>query len=295
MTDHAPIQALIPSNMADAMRLAEIMATGRLVPQALQKSPADCLMVIMQAIRWEMDVFAVAQETAVISGKLMYQGKLVAAVINARGNLTNRLRFEFTGGGEDLTVTVVGQLRGEAEPRTVTVRLADARTSNVQWQKQPDQQLCYHGARKWARRHTPELMLGVYSPEEFDDEPRSNGSRRAPPPVAANPMVAPQVTAATLPQIAAPQAAAPAPAHDPETGEVTDAPPPDTADLTDHLRYWDYKLADAAERGMKSLEAMWHEVPAPLQHHLKAALDRRFKPRAMEIDAAEAREAAGAM
>ena len=34
---------------------------------------------------------------------------------------------------------------------------------------QPDQQLAYHGSRVWARRHAPELMLGVYSPEEFDE------------------------------------------------------------------------------------------------------------------------------
>ena len=62
--------------MAEAMRLAEMMATAKLVPVALQKSPADCLMVIQQAIRWDMDPFAVAQECSVIQGKLMHSGKL---------------------------------------------------------------------------------------------------------------------------------------------------------------------------------------------------------------------------
>ena len=80
---------LMPTNMAEAMRLAEMMATAKLVPSALQKSPADCLMVIQQAIRWDMDPFAVAQECSVIQGKLMHSGKLVAAVVNARGNLTD--------------------------------------------------------------------------------------------------------------------------------------------------------------------------------------------------------------
>jgi hypothetical protein len=36
------------------------------------------------------------------------------------------------------------------------------------WIKQPDQQLVYAGTRVWARRHAPEVMLGVYAPEEFD-------------------------------------------------------------------------------------------------------------------------------
>jgi len=161
---------LVPSNMAEAMRLAEMMATAKLVPVALQKSPADCLMVIQQAIRWEMDPFAVAQECSVIQGKLMHSGKLVAAVVNARGNLTDRLSFSYEGEGENRTITVTGRLQGELSPRTITVKLSEAKTNNRVWQTQPDQQLMYHGTRMWARRHTPELMLGVYSPEEFDEK-----------------------------------------------------------------------------------------------------------------------------
>jgi hypothetical protein len=71
------------------------------------------------------------------------------------------------------------------------------------WQTQPDQQLMYHGVRVWARRHTPELMLGVYSPEEFD-EPNSTPAKRPPRP-------APLELAK--------------PPHDPETGEVIEQPP----------------------------------------------------------------------
>ena len=160
---------LVPATMSEAMALANMMATAKLVPTALQKSPADCLMVIQQAIRWNMDPFAVAQECSVIQGKLMHSGKLVAAVINARGNLADRLSFEYDGEGDERTITVIGRIRSEPEARTVTVKLKDAKTQNVMWQRQPDQQLMYHGSRVWARRHTPELMLGVYSPEEFDD------------------------------------------------------------------------------------------------------------------------------
>ena len=160
---------LVPANMAEAMKLAEMMAGAKLVPAALQKSPADCLMVIQQAVRWQMDPFAVAQECSVIQGKLMHSGKLVAAVVNARGNLTDRLSFEYSGEGEERSIVVSGQLQGELEPRTVEVELKAAKTGNRVWTTQPDQQLMYHGCRVWARRHTPELMLGVWSPEEFEE------------------------------------------------------------------------------------------------------------------------------
>ncbi len=58
-------------------------------------------------------------------------------------------------------------LRGETEARTVEVVFKDARTANDVWRTQPDQQLAYHGARVWARRYMPELMLGIYVPEEM--------------------------------------------------------------------------------------------------------------------------------
>jgi hypothetical protein len=207
------------------------MASAKLVPKDLQKSPADCLMVIQQAIRWQMDPFAVAQECSVIQGKLMHSGKLVAAVINARGNLIERLSFTYAGQGATRVITVSGRLASEATPRTVTVAIKDASTNNNVWRTQPDQQLMYHGARVWARRHTPELMLGVWSPEEFNDQ----GAR---PP------------AASAPEIVKPQPAddimthsvTSAEPHDPETGEIIEDKPhklevPESDDNNDWMAF----------------------------------------------------------
>src|SRR5215217_4836058 len=73
--------------------------------------------------------------------------------------------------GDGRWVIARATIRGEAEPREIRVCIKDARTSNGMWQKQPDQQLVYFATRAWARRHTPEVMLGVYSPEEFDAPP----------------------------------------------------------------------------------------------------------------------------
>lgn len=163
--------ALIPQDMRSAMDLATMMSKGKLVPQHLQEKPGDCLMVIECAMRWGMSPFAVAQETAVISGKLMHSGKLVSAAVQSSGVLAGRLRYDFEGEGESRAVVVTGTLKGEAEPRTIRCTLKEGRTSNQMWTKQPDQQLVYFGTRAWARRHTPEVMLGVYSPEEFDEQP----------------------------------------------------------------------------------------------------------------------------
>jgi hypothetical protein len=168
LTTTGSTSILVPHSLNEAMALAQQMSSAKLVPQALQKSPGDCLLVIEQAMRWGMSPFAAAQEVSVIQGKLMYSGKIVAAAVQSAGILSGRLHYEYSGEGEERAVTVTGTLRGESEPRSINVAWKDAVTQNGIWKKQPDQQLAYHGARVWARRHVPEVMLGVYSPEEMD-------------------------------------------------------------------------------------------------------------------------------
>lgn len=164
----ASLGPLLPQTIGEAMQLARVMSEARMVPDHLRGSPADCFLIVNQARLWRMDPFAVAQGTSFIHGKIMYEGKLTAAVVHSLGNLSGRLNYEFSGSGDNRTVVVSGTLRGEDKPRTVSVVLKDARTINKVWNTQPDQQLSYHGARVWARRHVPEVLLGIYAPEEFD-------------------------------------------------------------------------------------------------------------------------------
>ena len=159
--------SLVPHNMDEALRLAEFMAKARTVPKHLQDSPGDCLMVVELAMRWGMSPFAVAQGTSVISGKLMLEGKMVAAAVETSGAIVGHIDYSYAGEGEARAITVSATRRGETNPRTVTVTLKEAKTNNEMWKRQPDQQLAYHGVRVWARRWTPSVILGVYSREEM--------------------------------------------------------------------------------------------------------------------------------
>ena len=163
-----PGGSLVPQNMDQALRLAEVMARAKLVPEKLQGSVGDCLMVVELAMRWRMSPFAVAQCVSVIHGRLMLEGKLVAAAIENSGAIDGLLDYELSGQGDNRKVVVSATRRGEPKPRTIDVTLKDAITENGIWKKQPDQQLCYHGARVWARRWAPAVMLGIYTKEEFD-------------------------------------------------------------------------------------------------------------------------------
>lgn len=112
---------------------------------------------------------AVAQATSVIHGKLMYEGKLVAAAIYASGILQGRFKYVFSGQGNTRAIAISARIRGESEDCALDVKLFEVITDNKIWKTQPDQQLVYASTRVWARRFTPEVMLGVYTPEEFDE------------------------------------------------------------------------------------------------------------------------------
>jgi hypothetical protein len=156
-------------------RIAEAMSRASLIPQHLkggtkEETAANCFLVVNQALRWHMDPFLIAPETYAIQGKLGYQGKLVAAVINTRANLAEKLRYDFSGtkGTDDFTVTVSGRFEGEAEPRTVSVSVGQAKTQNQMWTKDPEQKLVYTGSIRWARRHKPEIIMGVVTDDDLD-------------------------------------------------------------------------------------------------------------------------------
>lgn len=162
--------ALVPRNIAEALELANVMSGANLIPDHLRGKPGDCLLIVMQAQRWGMDAVSVAQATSVVRGKLCYEGKLVAAALYAMGAIDGRLRYEFSGAGDQRRVKVSGTPRGTKIDQTVEGTVADWRTSNDNWKKSPDDMLVYRGTRQWARRYAPEALLGVYTPDEMEAE-----------------------------------------------------------------------------------------------------------------------------
>ena len=165
---HRQPSPFLPTTFAEVEHMANVMAGAKLLPPHFQKSPGDCILVIRLAQHLGMDPLMLAQECFSINGRLMLSGKLAAAVINTNGNLAERLRYEYSGEGDERKIKVIGRFASEETAREVEVKYKDAKTNNEQWKKQPDQQLMYAGARTWGRRHVPELLLGVTFVEEAD-------------------------------------------------------------------------------------------------------------------------------
>jgi len=172
--DHGPVAHLMDTARFEHLqRIAKLLASASLTPAHLiGKTPdatlGNCFQVTNQALRWGLDPFAVAAETYVVGNKLGYQGKLVAALVNTRANLDGKLRYEFDGAGDKRRVTVIGRVKGETEERSIDLSVGQAKTANKMWTSDPDQKLVYSGVTKWARRHCPEVMLGILTDDDLE-------------------------------------------------------------------------------------------------------------------------------
>lgn len=182
-------------------KFAKLMASGRsTIPEHLRGNAADCLAIILQAIRWKMDPFAVAQKTHLVNGQLGYEAQLVHAALIASGVTKDRFNYEWYGewknvlgktklvrkeepgkkpyeyrvptwssaDEEGLGVKIWATVKGEDSPRVLELDLVQAAVRNSPlWASDPRQQIAYLGEKRWARLHTPDVILGVYTPDEL--------------------------------------------------------------------------------------------------------------------------------
>lgn len=195
------------------MRVAEVMARASLIPDHLKVKAQDgsvdieatrgnCFIVSNQASHWGLDPFAVAQASSLVFGKIVLEGKLIRAVI--RKFLGFDLNYAFFGNPGDMERKVYVSDRpladqiGAALGEPAIIALMDTPGTRItkgtlkkwhtknksdgvndNWAKDEDKMFRERGAREWCREWAPGLMLGVYTPDEFDEVENTSRSNRA--------------------------------------------------------------------------------------------------------------------
>lgn len=162
---------LLPQTFGDVVAFSEIMSrSGHAIPRHLRGNPGACMAVTMQALRWEMDPFAVAAKAYSVNDMIAYEAQLIAAVVYTRAPIKRRPDYAFSGAGPDLVCTVTCEMLDGSVKVYVSPREGDIKTKNSPlWKTDPQQQLGYYSIRSWARRYTPEVLLGVYAPDELEE------------------------------------------------------------------------------------------------------------------------------
>lgn len=160
---------IAPQNLAEVVKFAEVMCRADIaLPKHLRGNAGACMAVALQAMEWELSPFAVASKSYAVNGAIAYEAQLIAAVVNTRSGIKGRLRYRYEGTGGEMTCTVTGILDGdECEYTTPPIGSITVKNSPL-WKSDPQQQLGYFAARSWARRHCPEVILGVYDRDEAE-------------------------------------------------------------------------------------------------------------------------------
>jgi hypothetical protein len=189
------------------------MARASLIPDHLKGANyevtfGNCFMISNLAATWGLDPFAVAQASALVFGKIVLEGKLVRAVIRKFlgfdlnyawfGNPGNMDRVCYVSDrplvvdnpdsdndGDPLTQDQIEALMKRKDWRITKGNLGKWHTKsksggiNDNWAKDEDKMFRERGAREWCREYSPGLMLGVYTPDDFDEVEANSRSNRA--------------------------------------------------------------------------------------------------------------------
>ena len=174
--------------MTEIMEFSKLMSlAGVAVPPHLRGNPGACLAICIQATEWEMSPFQVANKSYVVANyskdgpieRLSYESQLLHAVIEARAPLVGRLRVEYEGEGDDRVCIVSGTFKGETEPHILKSPPLGKRKPGLNekgyskgsplWYSKPDLQQFYDTSRDWARMWCPDVLMGLYTPDEIEE------------------------------------------------------------------------------------------------------------------------------
>ncbi len=158
----------------EVMEFAKLMAmSDKAVPKDFRANAGMCLAIVMQAVEWRMSPFQVANKSYVVNDRLAFESQLIHAIIEARAPLKERLNCEYTGDGADLVCRVEGKFMDNTVRHYESPKLKDVKVKNSPlWVGDPKQQLWYYSSRAWARKWCPDVLLGIYSKDEIENDPQ---------------------------------------------------------------------------------------------------------------------------
>lgn len=163
---------LVLRSMSEAMEFAKLMSLGReSVPKHCREAPGVCLSICVQALEWRISPLALANKSYVVNDRLCWESALYQTIVARRAPIVGRVKMEFSGEAAKRVCRVWAELddgTGIVEYTSPQFAMINPKNSPL-WKNDPDQQLFYYSVRSFARRHFPDVMMGVYTVDEMQD------------------------------------------------------------------------------------------------------------------------------
>ena len=158
---------LLPCSLEDLNVGADVIqAAGGFVSKELRGDRGACVAVAYMAALHGTDLIGTASQAYSVGGRLAFMAQYINALVqrHLEGNPT----YAYQGQGATRCVKVTATPKGGKPLEYTSPQIGQIKVKNSPlWITDPDQQLSYYGIRAWARRHKPDVLLGIYAVEEL--------------------------------------------------------------------------------------------------------------------------------
>jgi hypothetical protein len=227
MTTETGITIISPRSLTEAKELASTLAGARTIPEALQKSPADVLAIVMAGAELGLAPMQSVRALVLIKGKPTLSADAMGALVKSRRDVCQFLMLRHSDGTK---ATYETQRVGDPAPTTMSFTIEEAKAAglagNDNWRKFPAAMLRARALSAICRAVYSDLILGVYDPDELaPDAPKPQVEREvnAAPVIVEAPPASPPVVAEVV---------AAAPPSPPRKHAFVDAPPAEADPIT---------------------------------------------------------------
>ena len=172
MTTTTGITIITPRSLSEAKELAATLAGARTIPEALQKSPADVLAIVMAGAELGLAPMQSVRGLVLIKGKPTLSADAMGALVKSRRDVCTFLMLRHSDGQR---ATYETQRVGDPSSTTMSFTLDEAKAAGLaggdNWRKFPAAMLRARALSAICRAVYPDLLLGVYDPDELAAPP----------------------------------------------------------------------------------------------------------------------------
>lgn len=158
-----------------SQRVAKMLASSSLVPQAYQGNVQNTMIALEMANRIGASPLQVMQNLYIVHGKPSWSSSFIIAAINACRKFSP-VRFDVTGEGATLACVAWAYDLATGDrldgPR-ITMEMANAEgwlnKAGSKWKTMPDLMIRYRAAAFFGRLYAPEILMGMQTADEVED------------------------------------------------------------------------------------------------------------------------------
>lgn len=164
-------------NFVLRQRQATAICKSDLVPDAFKGNVQNTMIAMEIGERVGLSAIMCMQNLYIVHGKPSWSSKFVISKVNTCGLFARPLRFEYSGEGDtrECYAHTVAQDGEICKGPVVSIKMAKLEgwydKKGSKWPSMPDVMLSYRAASFFGSLYIPELLLGMKTAEEMQDNP----------------------------------------------------------------------------------------------------------------------------